>query len=250
MLRETLVSYLDEYLRQLEIVDISQNGLQVEGSDQVHKIAAATDACLESFEKALEANAQMLLVHHGLFWGKPILLTGMHKDRVKLLLDNGISLYASHIPLDVHPEVGNNVQLAKALDLKITGTFGDYKGTSIALSARMPRPTPMQEMIPFISETLGTSVRSSVFGRDIIRTVGLCTGDAIGLVEEAVKLDLDLFITGESSHAFYHTIKEKRMNVIYAGHYATETLGVKALTEHLAERFGFETVFIDIPTQM
>ncbi|RMH70698.1 MAG: Nif3-like dinuclear metal center hexameric protein [Gemmatimonadetes bacterium] len=250
MLRDTLVSYLDEYLRQSEIADISQNGLQVEGAAEVHKIAVATDACLESFEKARDENAQMLLVHHGLFWGHPVLMTGRHKKRFKVLLDNEISLYASHIPLDVHPEVGNNVQLAKELELTVTGTFGEFKGTPAALSARMPRPTPLNEMIEILNDKLNTTVHATAFGPETIRTVGICSGDAINLVEEAVNLKLDLFITGEMSHVFYHTIKERAMNVIYAGHYATETLGVRALAEHLAERFGFETVFIDIPTGM
>ncbi|MFC1683649.1 Nif3-like dinuclear metal center hexameric protein, partial [Candidatus Zixiibacteriota bacterium] len=140
MNRDKLVSYLNDYLRVPEIKDASDNGLQVEGGEEVHKAAFAVDACLEAFRQTHRVGAQMLITHHGLFWGKPVMLRHIHRQRAAYLLEHGISLYSAHLPLDIHPELGNNVQLARLLDLKTTGAFGEYNGVILGVIGEPQKP--------------------------------------------------------------------------------------------------------------
>jgi dinuclear metal center YbgI/SA1388 family protein len=237
--RDELVAYLDEYLRIHAFQDASLNGLQVEGSPQVHKIGAAVDAALPVFEDAKEKGVDFLLVHHGLFWGEVFPIRGHHKRRLELLLQNGISLYAAHLPLDAHPEVGNNVQIARALGVV------DLEPYEVGVKGRFPVPTPLAEVADRLGRLTGMQCLVHGGGPELVQTVTIVSGGAAGLVS---RVDTDLFITGEPKHSAFHEAFERRLNVIYAGHYDTEVFGVKALAAHLSERFGLPWVFLDHPT--
>ncbi|MFQ5864462.1 MAG: Nif3-like dinuclear metal center hexameric protein [bacterium] len=243
-----LIAYLNQYLRISDIPDNSKNGLQVQGAYEIEKVAVAVDACMETFEAAATEKAQMLIVHHGIFWNEIETLTGYHHKRVKFLMDNQINLYAAHIPLDVHNEVGNNVQLAKLLDLELVGEFGEYHGLAIGVQVKSPKPLQISELTSRIKQRLGAAIRIDQFGPEEIKTIGIVTGGGASLIPQAVAAELDCFVTGEPKHGFYHFGKECGINLIYGGHYATETLGVKALAEHLENKFDITTIFVDRPT--
>jgi len=246
--RKALVQYLDKYLRLDEFQDASDNGLQVEGAEEVTKVALAVDACQASFQSAATAGAQMLIVHHGLFWGKVKRLTGPHYHRVKTLLEGGVSLYACHLPLDAHPEVGNNVQLARLLGIRDVGPFGDYHGATIGVGGSLNSPLPLADFVGLVTDRVGAPLRVYDFGLDRVERVALVSGGAITMVDQVAEAGFDTFVTGEITHNFYHDIREYGLNVVCAGHYATETVGLKALAHRLAEKFGLETSFIDLPT--
>lgn len=248
MKRKALLQYLDEYLRLDAFQDTSDNGLQIEGAQEVVRVALAVDACQASFQAAVTAGAQMLIVHHGLFWGQVKRLTGPHCQRVKTLLDGGVSLYACHLPLDAHPEVGNNVQLARLLDVRDIEPFGDYHGTSIGVGGLLIPPQPLADFVELVTMRVGVPLRVYDFGPDRVERVALVSGGAITMVDQVAEAGLDTFVTGEITHNFYHDIREYGLNVVCAGHYATETVGLKALARHLATKFGLEMSFIDLPT--
>jgi dinuclear metal center YbgI/SA1388 family protein len=251
MKRDKLVDYLDEYLRVEEIEDESQNGLQIEGPDEVTRVAFAVDACLASFEQAEAEEVQLLIVHHGLFWSKPERLVGPHFQRVKTLVEGRCGLYAVHLPLDAHPQVGNNAEMARLLKLVDTRPFGRYHGVDIGVAGVLDPPLDLPALIGRLAEALGTlPIRVLDHGPDEIRTVGCVSGGAASMMDQAAEEGLDAYITGETSHAFFHQVAERGLNVLFAGHYATETLGVKALVRHLEDRFALDTVFLHIPTGM
>jgi len=247
--RDELVKYLDEYLKIAEIEDVSNNGLQVEGGEGVRKVALAVDACREAFRRAEEAGAQLIIAHHGLFWGKPLLVRGIHRDRISLLLNGRISLYAAHLPLDVHPEVGHNVQLLRLLGLSPEDQwFGEYHGTLLGVKGRFPEPVPREDVVGKLEQALAAPMTVLPFGSETVTTVGVISGGAADLAIQAFEAGVDLYLTGEPSHSVYHQVAERGLNVVYGGHYATETLGLKALAAHLSERFDLETEFLHIPT--
>jgi len=249
MKRDELVAYLDGFLLAKTIEDRSNNGLQVEGSAEVSCLALAVDASLAAFEHARDAGAQMLIVHHGLFWDSPLMVTGVHRRRLKLLLDADLSLYASHLPLDFHDTVGNNVTLARWLGLKDVGPFGDYKGLPAGVAGRLPAALSLDRFAAMVEKSLGEPVaRVWPFGPSTVRHVGIVSGGAGFLVDQAAEAGVDVYLTGEVSHSVYHQAAELGLNVVYGGHYATETGGLRAVAEHLVERFGLETVFVDLPT--
>jgi dinuclear metal center YbgI/SA1388 family protein len=249
MKRDELVAYLDDFLLVKTIEDRSNNVLQVEGATEVSRLAFAVDAGLAAFERAREAGAQMLIVHHGLFWDSPLMVTGVHRRRLKLLLEADLSLYASHLPLDFHDTVGNNVTLARWLGLKDVGPFGDYKGLPAGVAGQLPVALSLDAFVALVEESLGDPVtRVWPFGPPTVQHVGIVSGGAGFLVDQAAEAGVDVYLTGEVSHNVYHEASELGLNVVYGGHYATETAGLQALAEHLVERFGLETVFLDLPT--
>jgi dinuclear metal center YbgI/SA1388 family protein len=248
MNRDILVSHLDEYLRISEIRDKADNGLQVEGAIEINRVAFAVDACLEAFRRADETSAQMLVCHHGLFWGEPMMLRGVHRQRVGYLLQRDISLYAVHLPLDVHPEVGHNVQLARLLGLQVTGSFGDYHGILLGVLAEAKEEISLNRLVKDLEDGLNTRMTVLKYGPEKIKHVGIISGGAASLVDQAADAGVDLYVTGEASHGAFHQIAERQLNVVYGGHYATETLGLKALAEHLTDKYQLETEFYDIPT--
>lgn len=243
-----LVGFLDEYLRIKEFPDKSRNGLQVEGKSEVGRVAFAVDACMDTFVKAKALGADMLVVHHGIIWGGIEYVRGLLQRRLKFLLENGINVYAAHLPLDAHPEVGNNARLMKLLELEPGEPFGEYNGVYVGFTGEFEMPEPLPLIAQKLSESLGTDVKSFEFGGTDVRSVAVMSGLGSSSVYEAVEKGVDLLITGEFLHQDFHVAKEGRLNVIAAGHYATETLGVKALMEVVKEKFGVEVLFIDEPT--
>ncbi len=243
-----ITNFLDEILNIKEIEDYSLNGLQVENRGEVNKAGFAVDASLASFQQAEENNADLLVVHHGLFWQKPESVTGSHYQRFKILFDADIALYAAHLPLDLHDRLGNNARVQKVLGWKVSEDFGEYKGMEIGKKVSFDAPVLLKQLEKEIAEKLNCKPLVWNFGKEKIKNAGYVSGGAVDLLEQAIDQGLDLFITGEPKHSFYWTAKEAGINVIFAGHYATETLGVKAVSELLEEKFDLECFFIDLPT--
>jgi len=248
MNRDGLVAFLDEYLQVSAYPDKSSNGLQVEGKAEVERAAFAVDTTLRTIERAVRGKADMLIVHHGMIWGGLNYITGIHYKRLKALIENDLNLYAAHLPLDAHPEVGNNVGLLRLLGLEPKGQFGEYKGLSIGFYGEFEEPQPIEKVAQIIAEKLDTTVKTYEFGKREIKTVGAISGAGAFALEEAHREGIDLLITGEFGHADYLTAVDLPQSVLVAGHYKTETLGVKALMELIRERFGLSVFFIDEPT--
>jgi len=247
-----LVRYLDTYLNVARIQDRSNNGLQVqpEGED-VTRVAFAVDACLASFTAAIDARAQLLVVHHGLFWSEHIQLTGAHFERVKTLICGGCGLYASHIPLDAHPEVGNNIELARIIGLQDVQPWGTHKGSLIGFIGNLPQPMLVSELNTLLEAEIGRgpSPQPSPKGRGSKASrVAICSGFGVTFLDEAIVAGADTLLTGETSHQWVHAVEESSVNVIYGGHYNTETVGLKALARQIEQQFGLETMFSDLPT--
>ena len=251
MNRDELITYLDDYLRIKEIEDSSQNGLQVEGPEEVTKVAFAVDTCQAAFKQAVATGAQLLVVHHGLFWSKPFCLVGLLFQQVRTLIEGGCGLYAVHLPLDCHPEVGNNAELARLLGLKDTRAFAEYEGHKIGIGGALAPAIPLDVLVERLARATGEPpVRVLAHGPAEVSQVGCISGFGSDMMDQVVDAGFDTFVTGETSHSFFHQAVERGLNVVYGGHYATETLGVKALARHLEEKFGLETTFLDIPTGM
>ena len=249
---ESVLQYLEKYLTVAEHPDygVALNGLQVAGPDQVQKIVTAVDASQATIEAAVELEADLLLVHHGLFWDGLQPVTGRRYRRLKLLFDNELAVYACHLPLDSHPEVGNCALLARALGIEPEGRLGEYKGAPLGWWGRLPQPTTSESLSERVSEVVGGPVRVLHGGPDRIERIGVLTGGGGSFIHEAAELGLDAYVTGEGAHHNFFDAEEYGITVLLAGHYATETFGVRALGEHLAERFGIEAVFVDRPTHL
>ncbi len=247
-----LIEYLDRYLEIDKIPDASWNGLQVQGSKEIRQIGAAVDACQDVIDAAAEAGVDFLIVHHGIFWEKKASrITGTHYRRLKALLDAGINLYAAHLPLDWHPEVGNNAVLARRMGLKVVGGFGRSgaaDGRSIGCVAQCPQALRQPELIERAAAALPGDVRADFFGPKMIQRVAIVTGGGTSLLGEVLAAGVEAYITGEPKHSFYHFTREHGLNVLYGGHYETETFGVIALAEHLQRKFQLPFQFLDFPT--
>jgi dinuclear metal center YbgI/SA1388 family protein len=246
--RDLLVAYLDEYLQIAEILDDSANGLQVQGDGRVGKVAYAVDASVQTIGAAARMRSDMLIVHHGLFWNGHRQIVGNLHKRVSMLIKHDLSLYAAHLPLDCHPEVGNNVELARLFGLESIGRFAPYKGTEIGSLTRSEEPLTREELKRKVEETLGAPAELLPFGPSRVRMVGIVSGGAARFAEEAQRLGCDALVTGESSHSAYHTARDAGINLIYGGHYATETVGLQALQRHVKKKFGLPSRFIPAPT--
>lgn len=230
-------------------IDPSLNGVQVTRREQeIDCVAFAVDACMETFRRAVEQNAQMLVVHHGIFWGHETVLTGTHYERIRFLLENDLALYAVHLPLDMQPDFGNNAGMAAALGLKDIRPFGRYKGYQIGCAGVLPEVRTVEQVCRTLFGGTDQTLGVLPFGPREIRTVGLISGGAPNEVEEAITDGLDLYITGDAAHTVYHRAMEEKINVVFGGHYLTETWGVRLLSKLLAEQTGVKTVFIDVPT--
>jgi dinuclear metal center YbgI/SA1388 family protein len=245
----------DRYFRDLlpisdlETADSSYNGLQVaRENDSIEKTAFAVDACMETFQRAADWGADMLFVHHGLFWGTVQPVTGIHFRRIQFLLDNQIGLYAVHLPLDMHPDYGNNAGIAQKLGLRETSPFGLYKGWEIGIRGTLPKPADIDGILATMGMVREDCLGILPFGPEQIASVGVISGGATREVEQALRADLDLYITGEISHQIYHQCQEGGINLIAGGHYRTEIWGVSLLAEKTAQDTEMETLFLDIPT--
>jgi len=245
-----MTEFLDQWLNTAAFNDSSRNGLQVDsGAPEVSRVAVAVDSGLSVIEAAIEQQAQLLIVHHGLLWGAEHPVTGNFGKKVRALINGGCSLYASHLPLDAHPEVGNNVELARLVGLNYLEPYMPYKGGLLGIRGSTLSPRSLDWFANELASIPGASPCLTLpFGPAAISTVGVVTGSGLLALEESARLGLDLFITGEPKQSAYHDAKELGINVLFAGHYATETFGVRAVGERLKEVFGIETLFIDEPT--
>jgi dinuclear metal center YbgI/SA1388 family protein len=242
-----MTNYLDRYLRIREIHDWPNalNGLQIENSGRVTKIGATVDVSTRSLTAAARKKIDLLIVHHGLFWPGLQPVTGGSYRQLRIAFENDIALYSAHLPLDLHPKVGNNAQLAAALGLKSTKPFLEEKGQPIGLRARAS--ISRDEMARKLRRALGGPVQSFLFGPKRTGTVGVVTG-AAGSEIYRVAQEIDTFITGEAPHWAAVAAEELGLNLLLGGHYATETFGVKALAAHLARHFQLPWEFLDFPT--
>jgi len=225
-------------------VDVSLNGLQCgDENANIEKVAFAVDANMQSIEKAIENKANMLFVHHGMFWGKPFAITGYHYDKLKALLDNNLAVFACHLPLDAHLEFGNNAQMAKRLNLEDIKPFSLYKGLYVGVKGSFHEPVTTSSIL----ETLGirNSVRTMVIGKDKkIKNIAIVSGDGAFDMYEALDDGLDALITGEARYSIYNDCVEAGFTMLCLGHYETETFGVKAVMQEVS-KMGLETCFID-----
>jgi dinuclear metal center YbgI/SA1388 family protein len=245
--RDALVSHLDQYLDSRGR-DYGPNGLQVEGREEVRKIVTGVSACQELFVRAREAGADAVLVHHGLFWeGMPRTLTGFQYRRVAELIRGEMSLIAYHLPLDRHLEVGNNAVAGRQLGLRRIEPFGEHDGLPLGVKGLFPEPISPEELVERCRRVYGQEPLAYLSGPDSISTLGVISGGGQREFYSAIGQGLDAYITGEVTEWVMNVARETRTHYLAAGHYATERLGVRVLGEHLAERFGIEVEFIDVP---
>jgi len=245
-----VVSYLDRYLRTSDVPDAPNalNGLQVANGGTISRVTAAVDLCDATVQMAAQQGADLLLVHHGLFWGGLQPLTGRAYRRVAGLIRHNIALYSAHLPLDVHPEVGNNAVLAHRLGVARRGEFGEEYGMRIGVWGEVDIPRAV--LAQRLGEVVGGHPRLMAFGPERVRRVGIVTGAAGSMIGQAAAQGLDTYITGEGAHHTFFDAEELGLNVFYAGHYATETFGVKALAERLCTEFDLPWTFLDHPTDL
>ncbi len=245
----TIVNYLDQLLSTSEVRDYPQahNGLQLANRGEVKRIAVAVDACLPVIEQAIAAEADLLIVHHGLFWNGLQPITGAYYQKLKLALQYGLAIYSSHLPLDRHPKVGNGNLLAKELGLreltpalKVSSELVGVKGVC--------KPMLRAPFLDLVSKAVGGKVHCSPGGPEAVQKVLVVTGGAGSEIAAAAKEGIDTFVTGEGPHWSYTMAEELGINLVYAGHYATETFGVKALGSLLQEDLELPWSFIDHPT--
>lgn len=243
-----IVRYLQKYLRidQIGDWDNALNGLQIENSGRATKVGAAVDASTRTLAQAAKRKIDFLLVHHGLFWTGLQPVTGPLCRQLRIAFDNNIALYAAHLPLDLHPQVGNNALLAKALGLRPTTKFFEEKGQLIGLKVR--RSIRRDELLHRLESSLGGKAKMFKFGPQTSRMIGIVTGGAGGEIHRVAEQGIDTFITGEAPHWAAVAAEELKINLLLGGHYATETFGVKALAEHLSKRYQLPWEFIDLPT--
>src|SRR5207244_2568836 len=243
-----IVAYTDKFLRISEIGDWDNalNGLQIENSGRVTKIGAAVDASTRTLSGAAKQDVDLLIVHQGLFWAglKPV--RGILRRQLQIAFENDIALYSAHLPLDLHPQVGNNAQLARALGLRSTTPFFEEKGQLIGLKARAAMSR--DQLLRKLEKSLGGAVKTFNFGPPKTKLLGIVTGGAGGEIDRVAQEKIDTFITGEAPHWAAVAAEELGINLILGGHYATETFGVKALAAHLSKRFKLQWTFLDCPT--
>jgi dinuclear metal center YbgI/SA1388 family protein len=248
MQRDELVRYLDNYLKIAEIKDYGPQGLQIEGRANVQRIIGMVDAHQPCVDAALSRGADLLLVHHGIFWGGPQTLSGSFGKLVRTYINADLNLYAAHLALDAHPEIGNNAELARRLELRVFDWWGKVNGIPLASLAEADDPLTVETLVGRYEENVGPVKLVLAHGPTQIRRVGILSGFGARQIEEAAALGCDAFITGETSHAQYYDALNAGINVIYGGHYTSETVGVQALGHHLQEKFGLDFEFIDLPT--
>lgn len=244
-----LLNYLNAYLRIGEIKDYGPQGLQVEAEKEaIHKIALGVDVSPAIIKAAAAWGADMLLVHHGILWRNVECLNGALGQRVRLLIQHNIHLYAAHLPLDAHPEVGNNAVLAQMFGVSVENWWCSPTNVPIGVVGPLHQPRSLDALVGEVNAQLTTQARVLAHGPAQVERVAILSGFGADEVAEVKKLGADTYITGETSHAHYWAAADYGLNVIFAGHYASETVGVQALGQHLSTQFGLETRFFDYPT--
>ncbi len=241
----TLVEEANRLLGIAGIADYCPNGLQVEGRPQVRRVVSGVTASQALLDAAVEAGADVVLVHHGYFWkGEDACIIGMKRRRLQTLLGNDISLLAYHLPLDVHAELGNNVQLARQLDITVEGPLDPGNPRLVGLLGSLAEPVSARDFARRVHEVLGREPLL-VEGAGMVQRIGWCSGGGQGYIDQAIAAGVDLYLTGEASEQTFHSAQENGVSFIAAGHHATERYGVQALGDYLARRFAIEHLFID-----
>jgi dinuclear metal center YbgI/SA1388 family protein len=242
--RDEIVAWADEYLDLASYPDYGPMGLQVTGAPEVRKVVCGVSASRELFERAAEAGAQMVLVHHGLIWDRePRRIGPVLKERLRALFDADLSLVAYHLALDAHPDVGNNALLCDELGIEREDRFADGYG----FGGRLPAPISASDLAERVQERLGRMPLVFSYGPELVGRVAVCSGGAARYVTEAGAEGYDAFITGEADEPTKHAAKEAGIHFVAGGHYATETLGVRALAARIGERFDVAWDFVDLP---
>lgn len=258
VLRNELIDYLDQVLQADLVNDYCPNGLQVEGSSQISKMVSGVTASMELIDKAIEAQADTILVHHGYFWkGESSVVTGMKQKRLKKLLSHDINLIAYHLPIDIHPQFGNNAQLGKRLGITDISPMQTITPIGIVMQGKLEQPSTLSEFANVVEKSLNRTplvinahaasinLDSQQPSQDLISTIAWCTGGGQNYIDSAAAAGNDLFISGEISEQTVHSAKEQGIHYISAGHHATERYGAKAIGEHLAHKFDIDVEFID-----
>lgn len=251
--RDEIVKFINQYLIIDKFEDKSANGLQVAGKQEVQKIALGVSASLALFEEAAKNGADMIIVHHGLLWeGGELRIDELRKKRLQLLFKQDISLLGYHLPLDGHPEIGNNAQILKKLNLKKKEGFGKYGGKFIGVVGELEKKISLGEFIKKVDKLFNCQSFVLKFGPKMIKTIGIISGGAGGASDmiEAFKSQCDVYLTGEPFESGYQMAKEAKLNVLGPGHYNTEKFGVQELGKLLEKKFNVKTEFIDIPNPL
>lgn len=245
-----MVRHADQLLRPDRFVDYdgAVNGLQFENGGRIPRIIAAVDASLAVVRKAVDAGSGLLVVHHGLFWGKTVPWTGRRAELLRLLVSHDLAVYSQHLPLDGHPVLGNAACLAKALGFRRPRPFFESKGAWIGVRADLGRPVPLDDLAARLGAVVGRPPVVLPGGGPSCRRIGICTGGAGSETPKAAREGVDTFITGEGPHWTHALAEDAGINVLYGGHYATETFGVKALAAALSRKFGVPWSFLDHPS--
>ncbi|WP_428241963.1 Nif3-like dinuclear metal center hexameric protein [Gynuella sp.] len=245
--RTDLQRYLDKLLNVADIRDYCPNGLQVEGRNVIQKIVTGVTASQKLIDRAIELQADAIIVHHGYFWkSESAPIVGMKRKRIQALMTHEINLFAYHLPLDVHPQFGNNIQLAQLMGVNAVASLGDLCSNAIGLVTEFERPRPGAEVRQWLEDLLSFPV-IHVEQSKPIKTLALCTGAAQGFIDEVAALGVDAYLSGEISEPTVHAAEEQGIHYFAAGHHATERYGVKALGEHLAAQFDVAVEFVDLP---
>ncbi len=246
----SVVRHADSLLRPERFVDYegAVNGLQFQNTGNVSRIVAAVDGTVPVVRKAIDAGGDLLVVHHGLFWGKSFPWTGRRAELLRLLVQHDLAVYSQHLPLDGHPKLGNAAGLARALGFTRPRPFFESKGAWIGVRVELPRPIRLSDLAKRLGTVLGSPPTVLPGGGPSCRRIGICTGGAGSEIAKAAREGVDTLITGEGPHWTYALAEDHGINALYGGHYATETFGVKALAAELARKFGIPWVFVDHPT--
>ena len=227
--------------------DVSNNGLQVDSRrKEIKKVVTGVDATLPLFMAAVEAGADLVICHHGISWGDSLKrITGLNYELVKFLMDNDLALWACHLPLDAHAELGNNAGICDALGLVDRKPFGEYHGQHIGFSGRLPAPMSRDAFTDLVRDKIGRNLHTALFGPETIETVGVISGGAADMANQAADAGFDAYVDGELNLTAYNICLQQGLNLFAPGHYATERFGVRALGNWLANTFGLEHEFID-----
>ena len=244
---DRIAAFLDRELRIQDFTDSSHNGLQVANRGAVTRVCCGVDASLEFFEAARRKGADLLICHHGLSWGDSLKrITGLNHRRLDFLLRHNLALYACHLPLDAHPRYGNNALICRALGLRRLRRFGLYSGKEIGFAGILPRPMTRSAFKRLVSRAIGRNLQTMDFGRATVRSVAVLSGGAAGELDEAGRKGIDVYLTGEPNLHAYNLAREYGINAVFAGHYATEVFGVRALAGLIRRRFRLPAEFIDL----
>ncbi len=243
MKKEEIIKYLDNLLEISKFEDLSLNGLVVDAKRDIKKIGLSVDTSLSAIEKAIEEEIDLIITHHGLYWGKPLPIIGALYEKLNLLIKSGIGLFVAHLPLDAHPVYGNNAQ-----GVKLFQPDEEEQVLDIGFKGKFSKPKDKEEILKICQEKINSDTVLWDFGPEEIAEFVFISGDAISMLPKVMELGIKTYITGEPKHSLFLTAKEEGVNVFLTGHYMSERLGLKALERHLEEKFGLETIFLDFPT--